>query len=546
MPIESLQQDPLFLRLSTTKQHFLESLAGSKLWVAGAGKSGVAAALLAQKCGAQVFATEAGAVGSETKNTLAKAGILFEEGGHSLQNLSKHCDCLVLSPGIPLSKPLPLQARKLNIPILSEIELAGLFVPENKTLVGITGTNGKSSVTNYLAQIFERAGKRSVACGNIGLPFAFALQDPKDFEVFVLEMSSYQCESTHSLRFDATVLLNLQNDHLQRYEVLPEYLKAKWRLALLTKETGICVVEKKMLELALQLGLALPRSRILVLETGSSPGLPQQEIPTPPWSTLIHHESSLPIALYGELLDLGYGHLLCAPPFSRAGYEKKEKGCFQAFVQNNKQLHTFEIEHPCIPGEHNIQNLLAANAAALGLGVSPSLLALQWNKETSTYRQLPHRLENVTTDEGTFLSPKGVPKKVTLINDSKATNVESTLVALKSYETPLLLLAGGEPKGDSYLSFVPFLGNPIFKVYPFGKAGPLIEETLLSYASSTFVAPISASLKEAAEKALEDARAGDTILLSPACASFDEFRNFEHRGDTFKEWALSCFQKEKA
>jgi UDP-N-acetylmuramoylalanine--D-glutamate ligase len=196
----------------------------------------------------------------------------------------------------------------------------------------------------------------------------------------------------------------------------------------------------------------------------------------------------------------------------------------------------FTIEKSCLDGHHNQVNIAAASVSARHSGIAEQIIRAQWNAKSSAYIHLPHRLEDVC--KGAVLqASQGERKQVRAINDSKATNVESTIVALKSFNTPVRLLLGGEPKGDLYSDILPFVGKNVCMVYPFGKAAPLICEQLKKAAQ--YLAEPSSKMTDAAEKALDDALNGDIILLSPACASFDEFRNFEHRGDVFKDWVAS-------
>lgn len=535
-----------------------------RFWIAGGAKSGLAAARLLASRGAAVFVSDAGTLSPAAKETLTAAGIGFEDGGHSFDRFEAEADVLVLSPTIPLSQGLALRARKLGKPIVSEIEVASWSLAGNETLIGITGTNGKSTTTAYTAQLLARAGRKAVACGNIGLPFADAVASGA-FDAFALELSSYQLETTSSLRLDVGLFLNLQEDHLARYETMDTYLKAKWRLLHLVKDEGLACIDEEALEQGLRLGLPLPRARVVALAAGTATerstwntpgtratgeegqgGPVADPVPSAAGGaarslsleaalgSALERARTLPGALYHDLSALEPSRAL-GHSFPEARVERDAGGGLRASWQGN----TVAVGEPALPGFHNATNILAASVAADAVGVPLETITEQWEASTSEYEHLPHRLEFVVRP-ATAVRVGEATKHVALVNDSKATNVESTLVALRSFRGGVRLLVGGEPKGESYLTLVPFFGAPVVRFYPFGKAAAAVGADLRSLESAGGLAPASATLLDAATAALHDAADGEIILLSPACASFDEFRNFEHRGDTFKEWARAC------
>jgi|GEM_PF-167635 len=531
------------------------NLAELRVWVAGGARSGLASALILRGSGARVFLSEAGTLSEEAKRQLNAAGVSYEEGGHSLARFRSEADALVLSPAIPLAKGLPLEARTHGIPVLSEIEVAAWSLRGHERVVAITGTNGKSTTTHYATQLLNRAGHRAVACGNFGLPFTTAIKDAEDAGAagtthFVLELSSYQLETTYSLRPDVAILLNLQKDHLLRYENMLEYLKAKWRLLLMVKDEGLALVDAGVMEEALRAGLPLPRARVVILQPSNAQRLPNDVpgaaggVSLAPLVVALERARTLPVALYQELRTLAPLRALGAPLLTaRVDMENgahATHGAFSARWQLSPQTGLgFDVSDPVLPGFHNATNLLAASIAAAELGVSKAILKAQWETATSDYLHLAHRLEFVVRKETPVRAADGSRKAVVIVNDSKATNVESTLMALRSFKSGVRLLVGGEPKGEEFLSLVPFFKNPVTKFYPFGAASSLLKSDLTPVAGQGGLAPSSATLLEAAEAALADAEPGDVVLLSPGCASFDAFKNFEHRGDIFKEWALS-------
>ena len=514
-----------------------------KVWIAGAAKSGLASAQLLKKHGALVFVSDAGPISAQGKATLERLNIPYEEGAHSIERMLAQAELVVLSPSISLERALPAAALTAGIPVVSEIECASWFLPPEASVIGITGTNGKSTTTHYLDQLMKRAGRRSIACGNYGTPLAEALLFQEKFDCFVVELSSYQLETTYSFRPDISIFLNLQNDHQARYGNLQEYFKAKWRLPLLTKPSGSAIVDASVFELAIAQGCALPECDIM-LSYGFLDASESKSI-----KSLAQTTAKLQIEQTAQLARClpqpSYGHLSERPLASRLRTEvthtwlespNSGKQNLQANVLTNseqKLATQMTIQESVLEGRHNQVNIFTASMAALALGADSSIVASQWESAHSSYTHLAHRLDEIFKGNE-FLSATGQPKSVRIINDSKATNVESALVAVESFTSGVRLLMGGEPKGDSYAAFIQYLGKRIKKIYPFGKAAPLIVEQI---GVSHHLAPPLARMIDAAQLALDESQGGDIILLSPACASFDEFQNFEHRGEIFRQWA---------
>lgn len=513
------------------------------IWIVGAARSGLAAAKLLSLNGAKVFVTDSGAIDPSVKSILSDLNVLFEEGGHSIERLLKEASVVVLSPSIPLDSTLPLAALQAGIPVVSEIEVASWFIPESAIVIGITGTNGKSTTTHYANQLFTLAQRNSVACGNYGRALSDALLDPAKFNTFVVEVSSYQLETTFSFHPHVSIFLNLQNDHQLRYGTMDEYLKAKWRLILLTRPDGLAVIDAQVLKRAIAIGLSLPRCRIAI-----SYGFLDQPSAAMVMDSLqcakmrrdsmnLFRPIHLPTSSYGSLGALPIASLTDADLLHSWLIKHESSDRFSVHIASltgSIQDQSFDIDKPVLPGDHNQVNILSASLAAIQTGLHPNVARAQWTRKGSAYYHLPHRLEEVEKDQS-FLKSSGEQVSVRIINDSKATNVESTLVAIKSFNSPMRVLLGGEPKGDFYGEMIPYIGNNIVKIYPFGKAAPLICQQLAIMSDK--LAPSSKQLIEAAQLALDESADGDIILLSPACASFDEFKNFEHRGDSFRHWA---------
>ena len=489
---------------------------GKTVWIAGAARSGVAAAKILQKNGARVFVSDAKQMDPQRKQTLLSEGIGFEENGHDPERMVAEADLLVTSPAIPLDSGLPFLALSSGIPVVSEVEVAHWFRPPGQKWIGITGTNGKSTSTHYLAQLLGESQTSVVACGNIGLPVCEVVESTK---VLVIELSSYQLETTQTAKFDSSVFLNLQEDHLLRYGNMDQYLRAKWRLVQMTSGNGIALVDLEVARQSLRLGFGTNGCKV---HTFSPQNLDSQN---KPFSVPL----DLTVSIYGKLKDLSSSLLNCAAHHSinfsqDAGVQVKTLRQGQS-----KDTEEWLVRSPVLPGYHNALNLLACSLIANETGMASKELCLsQWESATSTYKHLPHRLELCGT----------TPRQVSIYNDSKATNLESLTVALKSFPNNVLLLVGGEPKGESFESLAKFTEQPIKKCFAFGRAG---EQILNDLASTSLAKETSrhSRMLDAAEACLLEAKSGDTILLSPGCASFDEFQNFEHRGDTFREWAAA-------
>jgi len=360
-------------------------------------------------------------------------------------------DALVVSPGVPLNThPLAARARKADIPIIGDIELfaqARADLPAHK-LVGITGTNGKSTTTALVHHILRTAGVPTLMGGNIGLPILAQEPLPKG-GVYVLELSSYQIDLTHTLACDVAVLLNVTPDHLDRYDGFAAYRASKVRLLDMQDPEGIAVVASE------ENGVG---REVRAMTTGAA--LTQ-------W-------------------------------FS---------GDYATDFANEQP------RWPALQGPHNAQNAWAARMTCLALGLSHSAI----NKGLRSYCGLPHRMERAGERNG-----------VAFVNDSKATNPESTAPALGAFPR-VHWIVGGKAKGDDLDACRPYLSH-VACAYTIGDAGPRFAEVLRPHVA----VEEAGTLDRAVALAAANAAAGETVLLSPAAASFDQFRDYEHRGAAFR------------
>ena len=363
---------------------------------------------------------------------------------------------IVVSPGVPLNThPIARAAEVAGVPVIGDIELFALARPQlpPHRVVGITGTNGKSTCTALVYHILQSAAVPTRMGGNIGLPILGADPLPAG-GVYVLELSSYQIDLTHSLQCEVAALLNITPDHLDRYDGFAGYAASKARL------------------------FAMQRAdQVAVFGTGDDATRSVADR-----ATHTHHA--------GRVRNVD-GHDLAA----------------------------LQPEWPSLQGPHNLQNAAVAVAIVEALGLTPA----QWGPALASFRGLPHRMERVAEANG-----------VLYINDSKATNPASTAPALAAFPprpAPRIhWILGGLPKGDDLDECAPFFGN-VAAAYTIGDAGPLFADLLTPHVPVTR----SEMMCEAIQQAMAAAKPGDVVLLSPACASFDQFRDYEARGDTFRQ-----------
>jgi UDP-N-acetylmuramoylalanine--D-glutamate ligase len=431
--------------------------AGKHYAVYGLARSGLATvdALLAS--GAKVTAWDANA------NARAKAPAGAEIADLDTAELSQF-DSLVVTPGLPLNRhPIAQRARDAGVEIIGDIELFARARPElpPHKVVGITGTNGKSTTTALVHHILQTAGVPSLMGGNIGLPILAQEPLPED-GVYVLELSSYQLDLTQTLDCDVAVLLNITPDHLDRYEGFEAYASSKARLFTMQSPDHM---------------------RVVVSSSGVAGEIYQRladEFPLAAWSNYYNEEADDPWELWSR--------------------DKADRLSSQP-------------DWPALQGRHNAQN---ANGAIL------ACQALQLNEDRisdglRTFPGLPHRMERVRDRGG-----------VLFVNDSKATNPTATAPALAAFER-IRWICGGQAKSDNLDECAPSFGH-VRKAYTIGEAGELFASLLSPHM------PVAQcqTLERAVGEAAAEAEGGDTVLLSPACASFDQFRDFERRGDEFR------------
>ena len=447
--------------------------------VLGAGESGVGAALLYQSRGISVMVSDYGHIAPKYKQELEANGIPYEEGSHTTE-LILRAEEIVKSPGIPEKAPIMVAIRERGIPVISEIELAGRYLKGK--VIGITGSNGKTTTTMWLHHILTEAGMKPALAGNVGFSLARQVIPDEQPDYFVVELSSFQLDDMYKFRVHIALLMNITPDHLDRYHYnFEEYAMAKMR-----------ILQNQTAEDAF---IYWGEDEFVSRYVMSHQPMPMQTL------------SFLTYPQVGSAADKSDDNMM------RLHFDGKS---FE-----------FPIDQLALQGPHNLQNAMAASIAALRLGVSHDVL----RRALSDFVNVPHRLEKV-----------GVLDGVRYINDSKATNVSSTYYALRTMTTPYVLILGGEDKGNDYMDITElitsgarglvFLTTDVLKLYKsFHGKVPQIASAL--------------SMEEAIAHAREMAQPGDTVLLSPACASFDLFTSYIHRGDRFREVVQGLIQAEE-
>jgi UDP-N-acetylmuramoylalanine--D-glutamate ligase len=439
--------------------------AGKRVLVVGLARTGTAVSLFAAAYGATVTATDEkpeSALG-EAAARLRAAGVRLELGGHP-PSIFFEQDLIVVSPGVPANLAPMVLAHVGGIPVWSEIELAWRFL--RGKLVAITGSNGKTTTTSLVAHILGSAGIPTLVGGNIGAPLISVVERSTDSTVTVAEVSSFQLEMIEAFRPEIGVLLNLTPDHLDRHLSFADYAAAKMRLFENQLERDFAILNADDPEVT-------------------------RRMPSKP-------------------------HVFW---FSRQ--KRVAEGAFLiddqiVFRHDGSETPIGKRSDIFLRGEHNVENVLAACAAAYLAGATPSAIA----NGVKTFRGVEHRLEFVGEIGG-----------VSFYNDSKATNVDAALKAVAAFSGPLLVILGGRDKGSPYLPLADELRAKGRAVLLIGESADKIAEDL----GKAIPCLPAGTLDRAVEMAVERARPGDTILLAPACSSFDQFENYEQRGKAFKQ-----------
>lgn len=433
--------------------------------ILGAGESGVGAAILAKAKGYSVWVSDFGKVKANYREELEAEGIAFEEGGHDEAKILA-ANVVVKSPGIPEKAPIVQKIRQAGIQLVSEIEFASWYTEAK--LIAITGSNGKTTTTMMVHQLLKKAGLNAGCAGNIGDSFARQVAR-EDYDLYVLEVSSFQLDDIENFRPEIAILTNITPDHLDRYEdSLDKYADAKFRIAENQTEEDhfiYCMDDPKT-------GEKLAEKNIKAKQYGFS----------------YQHKAGTVAWIENEAIQL----------------------------EMNLEHSSFSIDAMTVQGRHNLYNSMAAGVVGRILDLRKDTI----RESFSDFRNVEHRLEKVAMVRG-----------VEFINDSKATNVNSTWYALESCDRPIIWIAGGVDKGNDYENLLPLVEQKVKCIVALG------EDVLkIHHAFSKKVDMIvnTRSMEEAVKMSYHLSDDGDCVLLSPACASFDLFDNYEDRGRQFK------------
>jgi len=438
----------------------------NKVVILGGGESGVGAAILARKKGFSVFLSDLGKIKEKYKTVLAKCQIEFEDEKHSEEKILA-AGLVIKSPGIPDKATIILKLKENHIPVISEIEFAGRYT-KAKTIC-ITGSNGKTTTTLLTYHILKNAGLNVGLAGNVGKSFAWQVAE-ENFDVYVIELSSFQLDGMYDFHADVAVLMNITPDHLDRYNYdMQNYIDSKFRIIQNQTKNDLFVV--------------CADDEITQIE------LKKRNI-TP---------VIIPFSL-GE------------PSENSAGL--KENNLIINLHQNQFNMSILEL---ALQGKHNVYNSMAAGIASMSFNIRNE----QLRESLADFTGVEHRLERFLTVHG-----------IEFVNDSKATNVNSTWYALESIAKPIVWIVGGVDKGNDYSMLKGLVKDKVKAIVCLGKDNNKLHEAFKGIVKNSVDA---LSMEEAVKAAYYLARNGDTVLLSPACASFDLFENYEDRGNQFKQ-----------
>ena len=454
----------------------IEKLANKYIAVIGAGLSGIwASILLSRHCrGVLLSDAKEVAIGDKELQILKSENVKIELGKHSDDILRSQL--VVVSPGVSPESEIIRKIRARKIEILSEVEIAYWFA-KNARIIGITGSNGKSTTTYLTYQLLKNSKNKVFYGGNIGIPFSKLILEARPIDrstIFILELSSFQLENTKYFRPYISAILNITPDHLDRYHSFESYIGAKLNIYKNQREEDYFVYNY------------------------DDPIL-KERVP--------RHCKAIPFSIDTEI----------PTPVS---YKNNS-------VYSQKGIKIADVKDYPLPGKHNLYNLLASLTIATLMDTSEELLA----KRIPKLKGLEHRVEFVACIKG-----------IKFYNDSKATNVESVKYAVRGFDAPVILILGGKDKGADFYELRECIKNRVKKSIIMGDCKKKIEEAFRGYIEYE----LATTMEDAVRKAFSSAEKGDIILLSPACASFDMYKNFEERGKDFKKWVRKLQDEHEA
>jgi UDP-N-acetylmuramoylalanine--D-glutamate ligase len=436
-----------------------------KVIILGAGESGAGSAVLALKKGFDVFVSDNGTIKEKYREILDKYPIRWEQGKHTEKEILV-ADEVIKSPGISEDAPIVVKLREKGIPVISEIEFAGRYAKGIK--ICVTGSNGKTTVTNLIYHILKKAGKNVAMTGNVGNSFAMTVAEGS-YDYYVIELSSFQLDGMFRFKAEIAILMNITSDHLDRYGYkLQNYIDSKFRITQNQTKADFLIY----------------------------------------WA-------DDPI-IRAELARKKYNMTLL--PFSDTVKEN-----MAAYIENNglvidylHKTNLMTIHEMALKGRHNTYNSMAAAIAGKVLNIRKDKI----RESLADFQGVEHRLEPVIKVSG-----------INFINDSKATNVNSTWYALECMENNVIWIVGGVDKGNDYSELFPIVRQKVRAIVCLGKDNSKILEAFRDMVPTIVE---TSSMEEAVRSSYYLAKKGETVLLSPACASFDLFNNYEDRGRQFK------------
>jgi len=437
-----------------------------RLVILGGGESGIGTAILGKKKGYDVFVSDFGKIKSNYKEVLIINGIAWEEEKHT-EDLILNADVVMKSPGIPDKSPIVKKLIENGVPIVSEIEFAAPFT--DATIIGITGSNGKTTTTMLTHHLLKSAGLNVGLGGNIGKSFAWQVADNK-YDSYVLELSSFQLDGIVNFKPHIAIITNISPDHLDRYNYKYEnYIDSKFRITMNQTEEDYLIYDADDEAIAEWFKKHTTKAKLI------------------------------PFSL--------------TKTFSEGAYIKNNK----MEISINQEEFTMDTEHIALEGKHNMKNAMAATSVAKLMQIRKSTI----RESLSNFQGVEHRLEKVLKIQN-----------VQYINDSKATNVNATFFALDSMNTPTVWIVGGVDKGNDYNELMSLVREKVKAIICLGVDNKKIIDAFGNVVDMMVEVD---NMNDAVRMAQRLTEKGDTVLLSPACASFDLFENYEDRGNQFKQ-----------
>ncbi len=437
-----------------------------RLVILGGGESGVGTAILGKKKGYEVFVSDFGKIKGNYKEVLIINGIAWEEEKHT-ENLILNADVVMKSPGIPEKSPIVKKLFEKGIPVISEIEFAAPFT--DATIIGITGSNGKTTTTMLTHHLLKSAGLNVGLGGNIGKSFAWQIADNK-YDSYVLELSSFQLDGIVNFKPHIAIITNISPDHLDRYDYKYEkYIDSKFRITMNQTEDDYLLYDA------------------------------DDEAINEWFKTHTTKAKLIPFSL--------------TKTFSEGAYIKNNK----MEIKINREELTMDTEYIALEGKHNMKNAMAATSVAKLMQIRKATI----RESLSNFQGVEHRLEKVLKIQN-----------VQYINDSKATNVNATFFALDSMNTPTVWIVGGVDKGNDYTELMSLVREKVKAIICLGVDNNKIIDV---FGNVVDIMVEVSTMTDAVKMAQRLTEKGDSVLLSPACASFDLFESYEDRGNQFKK-----------